>query len=275
MTTQQFDPEKFIGREYEQNIFQELLTFQNPIRVLLIQDSGGMGKSLLLQQFRHLCLSQQPMIAATLIPLDQLPDQHPLALMATITQELGKMDVAFPRFNQSERERTRDDMTAVSTSSAFQESEGKSTANRGDIRDTGEMSVVETGQRQRDITPMEAFFADLNDLEQPTVLLLDAYERCQEELRIWITETLLTSIPESARLLIVVAGRQIPQIDGPVQRIEELTRWERDHVVQYLEKNGISYSAQHLGLFGQMAERGMPPSLIIQSVNAVLRRQNR
>jgi len=276
MAQQQFDPDKFIGREYEQNTFRELLAFSGDERLLLIQDTGGMGKSLLLQQFRHLCQIATPPIPATLIPLDQLSDQHPYALMAAIARDLGEHGVQFTRFNQAERVRTRDDLTAVSPSSSFHSSEGQSTANRGDdIRDTGETSLVEAGDSQPIRTPQQAFFDDLRRLEQPVVLLLDAFERASVTLAQWIADSLPEAVNIQQQTAIVIAGRQVPAITGPAQRIDELTRWERTHVIQFLDRNGYDYTARHLEIFGQMADRGMPPSLIIQGVNAVLRRPNR
>lgn len=43
-----FDPTKFINREFEQELFEGLLRFEDEARILAIQDGGGMGKSQLL-----------------------------------------------------------------------------------------------------------------------------------------------------------------------------------------------------------------------------------
>lgn len=45
MAAKQFDPQKFIDREFEQELFEELLQLKDPARILAIKDDGGMGKA--------------------------------------------------------------------------------------------------------------------------------------------------------------------------------------------------------------------------------------
>ncbi len=50
-----FDHRRFIDREFEQELFEELLRFSDEARLLTIGDRGGMGKSQLLQMFQYRC----------------------------------------------------------------------------------------------------------------------------------------------------------------------------------------------------------------------------
>ena len=68
-----FDPKKFIDREFEQEIFEELLKFESQARILAIKDTGGMGKSHLLEKFQYRCRVTKPRrTPLALIALDQL-----------------------------------------------------------------------------------------------------------------------------------------------------------------------------------------------------------
>ncbi|MEK7728578.1 MAG: hypothetical protein AAB354_09205, partial [candidate division KSB1 bacterium] len=50
MINKHFDPTKFIDREFESELFEELLKFESPARILTICDKGGMGKRQLLEK---------------------------------------------------------------------------------------------------------------------------------------------------------------------------------------------------------------------------------
>jgi hypothetical protein len=79
---QTLDPRKFIDREFEQELFAELLLLKDGARILAIRDRGGMGKSHLLEKFQHRCRTNRPdRIPISLVELDQLSDNTPLALI--------------------------------------------------------------------------------------------------------------------------------------------------------------------------------------------------
>ena len=82
MAEKNFDPKKFIDREFEQELFEELLQLKDNARILAIQDDkGGMGKSQLLEQFKYRCRTVKPRTPVSLIALDQLPGDSPLDLI--------------------------------------------------------------------------------------------------------------------------------------------------------------------------------------------------
>src|SRR5436309_2718031 len=98
MPDKRFHPQKFIDREFEQELFEELLQFKNHARILAIKDAGGMGKSQLLQKFQYRCRTAgRPRIPVSLVDLGQLPDQSPLSLVQQIEKELTAF-LKFPTF---------------------------------------------------------------------------------------------------------------------------------------------------------------------------------
>jgi hypothetical protein len=105
----QFDPKKFIDREFEQELFEELLAFQDEARILAIQDASGMGKSHLLELFRYRCRTVRPRTPVSLIDLKQLPDQSPMMFVKEVVKDLADLDVPFPNFNAYESARVSAD----------------------------------------------------------------------------------------------------------------------------------------------------------------------
>jgi hypothetical protein len=60
MLNKRFDPRKFIDREFEQELFADLLLLKDDARILAIRDKGGMGKSHLLEKFQYRCRTNRP-----------------------------------------------------------------------------------------------------------------------------------------------------------------------------------------------------------------------
>jgi hypothetical protein len=121
MASKHFDPRKFIDREFEQELFADLLLLQDDARILAIRDEGGMGKSHLLEKFQHRCLTNKPeRIPISLVKLDQLPDDSPLALIKLIVQHLARFEVACPRFTHYDSARVSADFMSIRASAYLQ-----------------------------------------------------------------------------------------------------------------------------------------------------------
>jgi len=109
----QFDPRKFIDRDFEQELFEELLQRQDQARLLAIRDAGGMGKTQLLQQFQYRCRTVKPRTPVSLVALDQLPDDSPLALIQQIERDLSPFAIEFPTFSYYEQARKAHDFSTI------------------------------------------------------------------------------------------------------------------------------------------------------------------
>jgi energy-coupling factor transporter ATP-binding protein EcfA2 len=55
-----------------------------------------------------------------------------------------------------------------------------------------------------------AWAKDINNLDHPCVLLLDAYEKAHTEFQDWVTRDLLNSAANSQHIRVVVAGQSVP-----------------------------------------------------------------
>jgi hypothetical protein len=116
MTSKEFDPQKFIDREFEQELFEDLLLFNDRARILAIRDAGGMGKSQLLEKFHYRCRTVKPRTPVSLIALDQLGGSTPLFLVRKIREHLSAYGIEFPSFTRYEAARMSADFDLISES---------------------------------------------------------------------------------------------------------------------------------------------------------------
>jgi hypothetical protein len=206
MINKQFDPNKFIDREFEQELFEDLLKFESPARILTICDQGGMGKSQLLEKFQYRCRTVPPRTPVSLVALDQLAGASPLLLVKAIEKDLAPFGLKFERFKKFESARVSADFSPFRSAIYL---EGSSFEKAHDIRISGYMAnveraevvtvatnVVELSPEQESVAQevvIDSFFDDLHRqaLTQNIVLLFDAFEKCQEPLKTWVMEYLL------------------------------------------------------------------------------------
>ncbi len=108
-----FDPTTFIDREFEQELFENLLAFQDDARILTIGDRSGMGKSRLLQMFRYRCRTSRPRIPVSLVDLRLMSNADPVMFVREIIQDLATFDVSFPGFNKADSARRSCDFDSI------------------------------------------------------------------------------------------------------------------------------------------------------------------
>ena len=84
------------------------------------------------------------------------------------------------------------------------------------------------------------------------------------------------------KLILVLAGREIPDFEYNwppedcetiVESVKKLGTWERKHVEKCLRVHGFIFGDEDLEFFWAMIQRGLTPSLVIQSMEQILRRQ--
>jgi len=132
---------------------------------------------------------------------------------------------------------------------------------------------------------VQAFLQDLATCcqQQPVVIMLDAYERCQADLQQWLRDHLLgphcfdlEQRPD--HLLLVLAGRAIPEFElywslddcrAVVRSVKSLSKWTAAHVEECLQVHGYGYTQQQLKTFCDMIEMGLPPSQVVQAMSFV------
>jgi hypothetical protein len=284
MTDKGFSPDKFIDREAEQELFNELLKFQDA-RLLTICDAGGRGKSSLLKQLRYKCGWQHdPPLLASLVHLDQLSDHTPFSLIAEIKSELTKfadtfgLESHFTMFDELDEARSSGNFEPFRNRTPTGQTEGRIDARGANIRGGVQSGTIGTviyqhiehaqsvsagstedwSATKEDIARREcvkAFFEDLKHIcaTQPIVVLLDSWERSNEDLQEWIVNRIVRPLcfdtdNRPDKFSLVLAGRKLPDFkqllrdefrhNKLVKSIESLGAWEEEHVKAFLQAYG-------------------------------------
>lgn len=74
------------------------------------------------------------------------------------------------------------------------------------------LSNVDENTRNFRLTELrEAFFRDLRKIPQKLVFLFDTYEKAPSELANWLGGEFLADVVDTPKLIVVIAGQQIPQ----------------------------------------------------------------
>lgn len=146
---------------------------------------------------------------------------------------------------------------------------------------------------------VEAFFEDLRAIcaNQPLVILLDAWEKCNEQMRSWVVEEFLANHcfhPDANmrpdRLAIVLAGRphnpvtrQFGLRDDDFRPLfgtgheftttvlsrTSLSKWDKEHVKDFLVMNGYDATESDTAWIQEkIAEAGWPLSKILKIIEA-------
>lgn len=274
MTGSGYDPEKFIGRESEQELFEELLRFETAARILAIRASGGDGKSHLLAKFKHRCLTVYPRTPISFIALDQLPDNSPLTLIQSIVDDLDPWGITFPNFEGEEEKRINPELavTRIHTDRVETISIAKA-----------EVPNTPEGEKRARKNSIRSFFVDLhtNCAQKRLVIMFDSYDKCPRNIQDWIVEDFLernffTDDCKSRLLALVIAGKEVPEFhlrlpqqvrDSTLRLVDGLGRWTKDNVEEYLRVNEVkNYDSHVLDKFYKMIEEGKPLSHLVQAI---------
>jgi hypothetical protein len=281
----EFDPRDHIDRNAEQELFRDLVSFTSTARMLTICDKGARGKSSLLKRLQYNCkYEMKPSVPACMVALDQLEDISHFELIKKIHEELK--GVTFPKFDKLNNARMANDFAPfelrtfeprnrISVEGPVEREAMVVAEYTHTVVEQGDVIIVKRfpplsadQQTFAQNKCIEAFFEDLRVIcaTQPIVLLFDAWERCNLQLREWITDELLRNHcfnPDEnlrpANLAIVLASRPHGKEQRHGLRDDEFIRlfadaqeyaavvlsrtslsdWDADHVRAFLDQHGI------------------------------------
>jgi hypothetical protein len=296
MALDTFNPNKFIDREFEQELFEELLQLKDNARILTIRDRSGTGKSSLLHQYAYRCRLVRPRIPVSLVGLGQLHGDSPLALVQQIERNLSISSLEFPTFTHYTAARLLSDFELISKPFDFREG----SLNPAEISAALMIEKIEVASRVRisgapTFTPeqdaiaqkicVDAFLSDLVNhcRRQLVVLMLDAYERCPSDLQQWLLESLLEPYcfdqqQRPDKLVIVIAGQEIPDFESRwspddcatiVKSVHGLSKWTAAHVEEYFRVYGYSYEPDDIDVLLHLIERGIQPAQVVQLIEMI------
>jgi len=261
----------FIDREVEREIFHQMLSFKNNARLLTFRDNGGRGKSALLKQLQYECRYIED-IPASLISFDGFIVAG-FDLVKAIREDLKKFgSIEFNKFDTLDNARMLKDPAPftdlVSSDSGVVKAEQAEVKDRAIVAGRVDLiiqNVERSTLKQHEQWPNEdyeefarehciaAFFEDLKNIckEKPVVILLDAWERCEETLQGWILQPMLQNLcfdvsERPAKLIFVLAGRTMPPLkeklrdsySNLVVSREKLSEWSFEHMKEFLKAHG-------------------------------------
>jgi hypothetical protein len=284
----QLQPQDTIDRTAEKEIFAKLLGECPQARLLTICDAGARGKSSLLRLLEYNCRRQMtPAVSASIVVLDQLDDPTALGF---VTRVVGGLPVAsrdrFENFVRLSHALAIRDASAFDGGASLRwleqlkafgkvevgRQEGGTAAalyaQQANIHVAAPVPFTEDLLQLARQSCVEAFFDDLRTIcaTDPLVLFLDAWEKCDTGLRIWLRDEFIAThcLDEdlerrSTLLAVVVAGRPHhprterhglrpddfrdlvrtdAEFEEAVRSIRELSKWTKDHVREFFLLNG-------------------------------------
>lgn len=250
----------FVDRKDHLGCFDDLLKFESNVRILVVQDKPGMGKTYFLKRLDMHCKTMTPGIPSALVDFRQLEDRSPFGLLYSVWKELKDRDVLFPRFeeffnsfdsnnnvsvNMSIQNNVFDNVEHINVSSVI--GDMVSTLNAQPISSNKQFKKDENTAEQSFLSDMQHYCND-----QPIVILFDHYESCfDEKLKKWVVGHFLqryffnvSNRPQ--KLLLVIAGRKdcLPSFDdywSPaihkdiVHWIDKLGPWPRGELKRFIK----------------------------------------
>jgi len=303
-----FDPLKFIDREFEQSLFEELLQFSDSARMLAIADKSGMGKSELLRRFQYRCKTVRPRLPVALIQPDELIDSSHWAWVKAVVEQLSnRFQLPFPQFAALELARINHDFTAIGGARGQVDLRGANLSQAQQVRaagvmvDTAQNVTIQapptlTDEQSRNIqqSSVQAFLADLQAIcqKQAVVILLDHYEktmRQQPALHQWLLEVFLDRCcfdqdHRPPRLILVLAGQELPSFHSHwpdhechqvVKSVKELGLWDKGHVEACLRVWGYHYQPHEVKTFFHWLQTGTTPADIVGYIKTRLQQQGK
>jgi hypothetical protein len=266
--------DRFIDRTHEQKRFGQMVACRSKRRVMTVKDASGRGKSRLLRQLRLTCQTRN--VPVCLIPLDDLNKKTAYELVEKAEAELVATGLAFPTFADVQDRRLQASLGGAPVGAAHADDNKGVVA--GVYAEAGSQVTFFGGRVPADLDErmqrdaVGAFLADLQAHcdQRPVVVLLDAYEQVDGEVDVFLTGFLSACVAHPERfdkLVVVIAGQHVPtevlelaymaRYRHAVEAIDELSRWEREHVQQFLEDQLKSHSEMDLEyLHGKIEAEG-------------------
>lgn len=262
------DESQIIDRDAEIEVFNSMLRYQTPRRVLVVSDKSGMGKSDVLRKLRYLCefTHHIPVALIDLRVFASRPDVFKLVL--EVQEALRSGGAAFPTFDVLNSARAFQDTnyfleqmrtvhTLVDTRGAHIDGQARVAGIMFNVERADNVHLPpwnEQAETEAQSLCREAFLVDLLQYatERPVVLLFDTVDKASEELRHWLFLELISRRLlrdwQHHRLVVVLAGQGIAEIlkarlrpeEGKcIEPIATLSRWEIHHVREFLMVHGF------------------------------------
>ncbi len=177
-------------RENELNLFTRMISGQVDERILLIKATGGRGKSTLLKVFVRHCAGKPH------VPVDLKGRTFGLhEIFYQICDTLGWSNF---------------DGFAAAVSNLANVTIARNTLIGRPTIQVALHADDEDSRNARRTALTQAFFDDLRALPRPPILLFDTFDATPPEVSEWFSQTFLPHAYRSPKLVVVIAGREVP-----------------------------------------------------------------
>lgn len=285
---------KIIDREHELRLFESLLTFETQLRILAVKVGPGHGKSYLLEKLRRVCEQRRPrQVPVSLISLKDLADRTPFMFAKELVEQLARSRMAVPlpslaryRLSQSRKE----DMSRLIGSVQATVSLDGADMQGAEMHIEGASIHINLDDQHATMPLDELTFLD--DLrryadENPVVILLDAYDKGDDDLSEWLRYSFLEPLffnleSRPRRILLVIAGQWLPDFDNwwppeetqvVVQLVERLSRWEQRHIEDFLRAYDLPVNINTIGVVSNLLDMNMPLDFVDGVIQELLSRR--
>jgi hypothetical protein len=225
--------EDFVNRETQLDLLWNMVCGKVDQRILLIRGPGGIGKTYLLDECRARCQAEK--IACVRIDFDTLLERGYMTIVQMLWDQLGPL--GFERLDQA--------LATASNLSPWQVDRDReppsggvafdgSTTIHGDVVGGNVYNINQASrhdhpmvQQRMQMLVTSALRECLADLAGTyrLVFLIDSWQDVPTDTRDWLRRHLLTWVADKtlSQAVMVIAGRELPDVPGPPPRIRELT----------------------------------------------------
>jgi hypothetical protein len=304
MVAGDFDPEKYTKRK-EENLFVQLLSFSSSVRILAIKDGTGTGKSWLIRRYRQICRTSTCPVPVGVIEFGDNQMNSAYGLIHAIAQELTKFGIKLPNYEiknhllhfpdtESAPIQAMVQARGVNLTKAYRPQMSGYTVNADQVETLMVVNKpTQLNNDQKEVATRECIEAFMDDLQHiaadlPIVLLLDAYEKCPDNVKEWIEESFINHMffnnpRNNQKLALVIAGQKLPRFDdlwpteqynSIVHLVEKLTRWDNDHIEDYLQRQQFPYKSTDIDTISGLFDMGLPISFVTFTIHSVPEQRN-
>ncbi|MBW4645475.1 MAG: hypothetical protein KME23_21220 [Goleter apudmare HA4340-LM2] len=235
------------NRTKEIEFFQNMVSWNIPTQILLLEASSGFGKTDLLLKFSESCT---PDVIAVNVNLKSAHLGIPYVFWR-IKQTLG--DKYFPKFEAE-----------------LQNFLCPANINIANNQVHGQMQIqIALGNNQETqkhhlMALQEQFFQDLQAVPQTIVILFDTFEQSNTEVRRWLSGDFLAAVANSDNLQVVIAGESVPERSSEwakkshkfhLGKIDDAQAW-----YEFTQEMGLNLSQETVTAFVTVF-RGNPQNL--------------
>lgn len=220
----------FANYHNERAAFRELFSNVCGKRIMLLKGASGSGKSSLLKA----CLNEA---AASMQPINIELRDSAVSVTEIFSRSAKRLGwERLTQFSQCAQE-LASQVPQIKVADVKQQGETNTLRIALNVHNTGDRE-----HRQTMLT--DAWFADIEKLEEPLVMVFDAYEQAPSEVQNWLSGPFLSRTAECAAVRVAIAGQSVP--DAGIE-------WNHCHALH--ELFGVSDACEWLPVVAALGKK--------------------